>query len=170
MRSLFILRHAKSDWDDPMLADFDRPLAPRGRRAAPAMGAYMRAQGLIPELALCSTARRARETFALAAAALGDDIPVRFLRELYAATPGDLLHQVQQVSDRVHALLLVGHNPAIGQLAARLADSGEAETLRRLRTKYPTCALAVLQFDAGGWAHVSDGARLERFVRPSDLT
>ena len=170
MRSLLILRHAKSSWDDPRQIDFDRPLAPRGRRAAPVMGAYLRMEGLMPDLALCSSARRARETFALAAAEFDRDVPVHFLRELYAASPGDLLHQIGQVPDSVGRLLVVGHNPAVGQLAAALARTGDADARRRLREKYPTGALTVLTFDPGGWTDIAAGGRLERFVRPSDLT
>jgi phosphohistidine phosphatase len=174
MRSLFILRHAKSSWDDPRLADFDRPLAPRGRRAAAAMGAYLRTEGLILDLALCSTARRARETFAFVVVESEGDVPVHFLRELYAASPGDLLHQIGQVPDRVRRLLLVGHNPAVGQLAIALASGGDTDALKRLRTKYPTGALTMLTFHAGGWTDIATGGaaggRLERFVRPADLT
>ncbi|WP_119459562.1 histidine phosphatase family protein [Rhodospirillaceae bacterium SYSU D60014] len=169
MRSLFILRHAKSSWDDPRLADFDRPLAPRGRRAAAAMGAYLRTEGVTPDLALCSTARRARETFAFVSAESEGDVPVRFLRELYAASPGDLLHQIGQIPDSVRRLLLIGHNPAVGQLAIALASGGDADALKGLRAKYPTGALTMLTFDAGGWADITAGGRLERFVRPADL-
>lgn len=174
MRWLYILRHAKSSWDAPDLADFDRPLAPRGRRAAPRMGAYMRRHGLIPELALCSAARRARETFDLVAAELGLPVPVRFLPELYGAGPTDLLRHVRQTPDNIGRLLLVGHNPAIERLATAMAApatvGGNHEALPWLGKKYPTAALAVLAFEATRWADLAaGGGRLERFVKPSDL-
>lgn len=168
MKSLYILRHAKSDWPAG-LDDVDRPLAPRGRKAAPQMGALMKARGYAPDLVLCSTARRTRETCALLLDALGER-PVRYLEALYLASPAQLLRQIRQTDDEVDALLLVGHNPGVQSLALALAPEGDAEALAAVREKFSTGALAVLRLAAACWGDVAPGTgRLEAFVRPRDL-
>ncbi|HSR43247.1 MAG TPA: histidine phosphatase family protein [Longimicrobiales bacterium] len=170
MRTLYLLRHAKSSWDDSSLADHDRPLAPRGRRAAPSMGRYMQSERLVPELVLCSTAARTRATWALAAPFLGDDIPVEYDRELYGASAGTLLRVVRGLPDDVRRVLMVGHNPGWELFAAALAGDGDRGAIARMRRKFPTAALAVLESPAERWTGVeAGGCRLERFVRPKDL-
>jgi phosphohistidine phosphatase len=174
-KTLLLLRHAKSSWGDPALADFERPLNMRGQKAAPRMGAYLRKQGLEPELALCSAARRAVETWALAAAALtkSGTLPVstKHLRGLYLAPPSRILAALQRTPDEVERLLVVGHNPGMEHLALGLAGTGsEPKALHRLQVKYPTAALAELRFEAKRWQDVSPATgRLVRFVAPNDL-
>lgn len=170
MKSLYLLRHAKSSWDDPGLPDHDRPLAPRGRRAAPAMGAWMATEGLVPDLVLCSSSARTRETWDLMAPALGEDVAVEYSRIIYHANGHDLLDTVRGVEEGVGRLLVIGHAPSVEALARRLAAAGPAEELARMHRKYPTCALAVLAFDVAGWRDIpTRGGTLERFVRPRDL-
>src|SRR5690349_9772479 len=111
MRRLFLLRHAKSSWEDPDLADRDRPLAPRGRRAAKAIGEYVRREGIAPALVLCSSSRRTRET--LDRLGLGGGVPTLIEDELYGASARALLGRLQQVDDGVESVLLVAHNPGI---------------------------------------------------------
>ena len=168
MSQLFVLRHAKSSWDDPALGDHDRPLAPRGRRAAKAMAGHLRRERIAPDLVLCSSARRTRETLDLIAPALGDDVAVSVEADLYAASAGDLLERLRAVADDIESVMLIGHNPGLEQLALRLATSGD--DLPDMRRKFPTGALATLSF-AGGWRDLAPGsAELIDFVKPKQLT
>jgi len=170
MKRLYLLRHAKSDWADSDKVDEDRPLSPRGRRAAPAMGRYMRREGLVPALVLASTARRTEETWELLAPALKADVPVETSEKLYLASPARLLKSIRAVDDSISSLAIVGHNPGLQALALELTGNGEATAQARMATKYPTGALAIFDFDIDRWMDVAAaGGRLERFVVPRDL-
>ena len=160
-RMLFLLRHAKSSWDDPELRDHDRPLAPRGRRAAKLMAGHIRDEGIRPSLVLCSSAVRARQTLA----GVAPDGEVSVEQELYGASADDLLDRLRRVPDGVESVMLIGHNPAMQDLALTLAGGG-AEQVER---KFPTGALATLSF-AGEWSELAPGgAELVAFVRPKQL-
>ena len=161
-KRLFLLRHAKSSWDDPQLSDHDRPLAPRGHMAAKLMAEHLRQEGIRPSLVLCSSARRARET--LNEVAPGD---LRIERDLYGASEDELVERLQRVDDTVESTMVIGHNPGIHSLAVTLAGGG-AE-LGRIERKFPTGALATLAF-AGDWSELRPGcAELVAFVRPKEL-
>lgn len=165
---LWLLRHAKSSWHDADLADIDRPLAPRGERAARAMASYLDREGIRPQLVLCSPAARARGTLELVRPSLGEP-EVLVEPELYTFDREPLAERLQRVSDTVASAMLVGHNPAMQALAVWLARTGER--LEELRTKYPTGALAELELDAPTWAEVGAGsAILTRFVPPRELS
>jgi phosphohistidine phosphatase len=166
-KRLHLLRHAKSSWNEPELADHDRPLAGRGRRAADAMGRHLAASGVAPELVLCSTARRARETWERIEPSLAGT-PVRYEPELYGASAATLLERVRGVPDDVGSVMLVGHNPAMELLAADLACP--SPLLDDLVAKFPTAALASLDVAAASWRGLGDEcAELVAFVRPRDL-
>ena len=166
MSRLLVLRHAKSSWDDPELGDHDRPLAPRGRRAAKAMAEHLRREQVAPELVLCSSALRTRETLDLVSPALGD-AAVSVEEGLYAASADNLLARLRAVEDDVDSVMLVGHNPGLEQLALGLAGSGDE--LPEMQRKYPTGALATLDF-AGRWRDLAPGsAELTAFVKPKQL-
>ena len=171
MKRLFLLRHAKSSWDNPRLTDFDRPLNKRGRKAAARIGRYMAAERLLPELVLCSAARRAQDTWELTAKALGSEPSTKVYRSLYLASPARLLEVIRRQPSEVAALLMVGHNPGIATLVQRLAGPGsESAALGRAIEKYPTGALAELTFEAETWADLAlEGTRLRRYVVPRDL-
>lgn len=170
MPRLFLLRHAKSDRSDGSMDDHDRPLAPRGRRAAPAMAAYMESEGLVPRIVLCSTATRARETWKLMADRLGKDATVIYDEELYGASRPEILQVLDRLDDEASPALVVGHNPGIEVTARALADSGDGEALERMNAKFPTAALAVLEVDQRTWTELEGGCcSLERFVTPKDL-
>ena len=163
MHTLYLLRHAKSSWDDPALADHDRPLAPRGERAAGTMGEHMRSSEISPSLVLCSSAVRARQT--LERTSIEGD--VRIERGLYGASESDLLETLRRLPPEVESAMLIGHNPAMQELALMLAAEGPE--LRRIHGKFPTGALATLEFD-GDWSALGPhAARLVDFVRPKDL-
>jgi phosphohistidine phosphatase len=170
MKTLLLLRHAKSSWDQPELTDFQRPLAKRGRRAAPRVGTHMAETGMIPSLVLCSAARRARETWELLSETLDLDVPVEFREDIYHASPQSLLSLIRGVDDPAESLLLIGHNPAFEELAHVLADTGDPQSRAAMDRKFPTGALAVLDFPVGRWTDVGiGGGHLRKFVRPKDL-
>ena len=170
MKTLILLRHAKSDWSEPGLTDFDRPLAPRGIKAAPLVGRHLRGQKLDPDLVLCSSAQRARQTWELVAPELRDNPETRFMKTLYLASPSRLLAAIKRAPEGVQRLMLIGHNPGMENLAQRLIGGGKKKALKNLQSKFPTAAVAVIRFDAQDWARVGDGAgELTRFIRPKDL-
>jgi phosphohistidine phosphatase len=167
MKRLYLLRHAKSSWKDPAVADHDRPLSGRGRRAAAAIGRHLRAQGIEPELVLSSTAWRARETLERIEPALATPA-IRIEPELYRASAGTLLERLRGVADDVDSVMLIGHNPGLQRLALDLARRVPA--VRELEAKYPTAALATLEFADPSWQALERGtAELAGFVRPRDL-
>jgi phosphohistidine phosphatase len=164
---LWLLRHAKSSWDDPGLADEDRPLAPRGERAADRMRQYLEAENIAVDLVLCSSALRARQTLAHVLPALGTTA-VLIERALYTFDDDVLLDRLGHVSADVASVLLVGHNPAIHELAMKVAQGGERyEDLSR---KYPTAALAEIASPSGSWDSLADQpGELVRFVLPREV-
>lgn len=171
-RRLILLRHAKSAWPDDV-PDHERPLAPRGRRDAPAAGRWLSKSGYVPDRVLCSTARRTRETWQLAEENLGVHPQTVFEDRVYGGSSAELLDLARQTPEDVRTLLIVGHDPAMRELTLDLASEqpgdAEAEALGRVRVKYPTAAIAVLSF-SGGWAELSPGqARLADFVVPDDF-
>jgi phosphohistidine phosphatase len=168
-RQLLLLRHAKSAWPD--VADHERPLAPRGRRDAPVAGRWLRVAGQVPDRVVCSTARRARQTWQLAAAELDASPRVSFDQRVYGAAAGELLELARETAPKARTLLIVGHDPAMQQLTLALgsARAGDADALERVRVKFPTAAIAVLEF-TGTWQDLGPGqARLTNFVVPRDL-
>ncbi|WP_457581641.1 SixA phosphatase family protein [Ensifer canadensis] len=166
---LMLLRHAKSAWPDGV-PDHDRPLGERGRKAAPLIGADMKRNGLIPGLTIVSTARRARETWALVRDKLPLPIPTREARDIYEVGAPAILATIRGVDPDIRNLLVVGHNPGMEELAHLLAGSGRREALARMREKFPTAALAVLAFDGSSWEDLaSGGCRLVDFVTPRQL-
>jgi phosphohistidine phosphatase len=167
MKSLTLLRHAKSAWDDPVARDFDRPLNPRGRRAARAVGRKMKAEGLGFDLVLASPARRVVETLDEVAETFGP-LPATYDQRVYLASAETLLDLVHWTGDSVGRLLLVGHNPGMERLALRLARPHPLRS--EMEIKYPTATLAEIGFPADRWRDVTDGSGdLARFIRPRDL-
>ena len=198
MRRLMLLRHAKSD-RPPGIADHDRPLNRRGRDEAPLVGTYLAHNGLVPDRVLCSTSERTRETWELVAGSLEDTVapasasaaapsartaktarkkasrspkrpPVEFDARLYAAEPQTILALLRETPPKVHSLLIVGHNPGIHEAALALIASGDVEARERLHEKFPTSALAVIDFALDEWSklHARSG-RLDRFITPRQL-
>jgi phosphohistidine phosphatase len=167
-KRLFILRHAKSSWNDPGLDDHERPLAPRGRRAVAVLAEHLKADEIDPELVLCSSSRRTRET--LEGIRAGGKHVIE--PELYGASTDELLTRLRQVPDEVASVMVIGHNPAIQALVLRLASesgAGDRTALSQARAKFPTGALATLTFKSD-WSDLAPGcARLTAFVRPKAL-
>jgi len=169
MRRLMLLRHAKSNWPTGV-ADRDRPLAARGREAAPVMGRYLADELLLPDLVLISPARRTMETWELVAPMLPEKPATQYEPRIYEAKVGRLLDVVQAIEGDVRTMLMIGHNPGFADLAALLAGHGDRYAAARMSQKYPTCGLAVLDFAVGDWRDVAErGGRLDRFVTPASL-
>jgi phosphohistidine phosphatase len=170
MRRLMLLRHAKSDWSAGGQRDLDRILAPRGREVTPVIARYMVQHGLVADRVLVSHARRTRETWELLAPEFPKQPPFAYEPRLYEAAAKALLAVVRETASEVHTLLLVGHNPGLQELAAVLTGSGDAEARHRLMEKFPTAALAVLDFAIDDWSGVKPSSgRLDRFVTPRAL-
>jgi phosphohistidine phosphatase len=166
-RRLMLLRHAKSDWPD--VADHARPLAKRGRRDAPAVGRWLREHGYLPDVVVCSTARRTRQTWELIAPELGGSPSVTFEPRAYDASALTLLYLAQELPGRYRSALLIGHNPAISELANSLMPPPAEDGASPPRLSFPTAAVAVLEF-AGDWPALAPGeARLEAFTAPAEL-
>jgi phosphohistidine phosphatase len=166
VRSLYLLRHAKSSWDDPALADHERPLAPRGRRDGKLIAAHLRSKGIAPELVLCSSAARTQVTLESIRPALGD-AAVSVEDGLYGASAHELLGRLRAVPDEAASVLVIGHNPGLHELALALAAPGGERD--RLREKFPTAALATLELP-GDWASLAPGAAtLAAYVVPKEL-
>ena len=168
--TLILFRHAKSSWEDPDLADFDRPLNERGQETAPRIGEWLKDEKLVPDLVLVSAARRSRETWTLAAPALEGSVPVRVETELYHADPSVILDRIRSTGAGVQRLMVIGHNPGLESLARGLVQEGRKKQLRRMYEKFPTGAVAVIDFSADDWATVEPGSgTLRVFMRPKDL-
>lgn len=169
MRRLLLLRHGKADRHSAG-GDRERPLTKRGEEDARRMGEYLVRQKLTPELAVASNARRAKRTLDLVLQAFPTHVTHLIENTIYMATADHLLHILRQTPDKIATLLAVGHNPGFAELAISLAGSGDAQDIARLRSKFPTAALAVLDFEAEHWAGVGQGAgRLVHLVTPAEL-
>lgn len=171
MRTLTLFRHAKSSWADSSLDDFDRPLASRGEEAAPRMGAFLAGRGLIPDLVLCSTSRRTRQTLDLAFGAAQPQPKTQFLDDLYHATVPALLAIIRAAPPETRHLMLVGHNPGLQELALHLIGGGDPAGRRAIARKFPTAAVVVMRFDAPNWAAIGPGGgNLAIFMTPKQLS
>jgi phosphohistidine phosphatase len=169
MKSLTLLRHAKSGWDDGVARDFDRPLNPRGRRAARTVGEKMKAEALAFDMVLASPARRVVETIEEVETAFGP-LEAGFDERLYLASPTTLLDIVHGSGDGFESLLLVGHNPGLEALALLLTAKGDGALRAEVEIKYPTGTLAEIRFGAERWRDIRGGTgELVRFIRPRDL-
>jgi phosphohistidine phosphatase len=167
-RRLWLLRHAKSSWDDPTLGDEDRPLAPRGHRAVAALARYLATEAIHPALVLCSSGLRARQTLAGVLPMLGGNLQVAIERELYTLDAGSVLARLQRVDDDIPSVMVVGHNPALQTLALTLASGGPAR--ERAAEKLPTGALVTIELPDAPWARLAEGGgRLVEVVAPRDL-
>ena len=168
MHTLYLLRHAKSSWSDPTLADRERPLAPRGRRDAKRIAEHLVRLGIEPDLILCSPAERTRQTLEQVSAALGANPTLRLEAGLYAASADELLERIRVVPEDVASVMLIGHNPGLQDLALALASAGPG--LARLKAKFPTAALATLTLPKATWSQTSEAdAVLAAYVVPNQL-
>ena len=170
LRVLYLLRHAKSSWQDNSLKDKDRPLNPRGIKSCQLMAGLCQQRGVQPDRILVSDALRTTQTYEHLARAASLQAEPRFDGALYRAGAGDLLRYLAEVEDQQRSVLLIGHNPALHDLALLLARKGRTEDLDRLESKFPTCALAEIHLALDHWRDIGtcDG-RLVHFDIPKAL-
>ena len=168
MKILYVLRHAKSDWGDSSLEDFDRPLNARGKKAAKAIGGELRKRKIKPDLVLASPAVRALQTIGRVEDGYGSKFDVEHEPRIYGCEPETLVDLIKSAPDDVHRLLIVGHNPGLQDLVVKLSRPGEL--LDEATEKFPTAALAEIRFDTKSWNEIASGQGiLECLVRPRDL-
>jgi phosphohistidine phosphatase len=169
MKTLYLLRHAKSSWQDAGLADRDRPLNDRGVVDARAMGAVIAARPRLPDLVLCSTATRTRQTIDLVLPALEPRPDIRYLDELYMASAQRLLKIVREIEESVECAMLIGHNEGLHDFARLMAGAGDLDTLQRLVAKLPTAGFVHLDLGDRIWAYaVPKCGQLEAFATPRE--
>lgn len=162
MKTLLILRHAKSDWSNSQLSDHDRPLNDRGKYDAPRMGAWLEQQNIVPELIISSTAERALTTAEMVAQACDFAGELRTTRDFYLAGPPAYIETLNGLSDGYERVMIVGHNPGMEELLSLLTDQDRPLT---------TANVAVVELPITSWGELSifsDG-RLQHHWRPKDL-
>lgn len=159
---IYLFRHAKSSWDDPALADFDRPLNKRGEKAAPLMGKVMRARDVCPSIIYCSPSKRTRQTAKLAMKKAGfDEAEIVFENGLYHATTDGLTDVIKKIDDLLGEAMLIGHNPGLSELVYLLTGVEES---------FPTAALACIRLNIAHWKDVRSGCgKIEWIVRPREV-
>ncbi|TYC65020.1 histidine phosphatase family protein [Stappia sp. BW2] len=167
---LLLFRHAKSDWGDPNLDDIDRPLNGRGKTASVRMARYMQEQGLKPNQILCSTAQRTRETLARLLPTLTQETQIHLVSDLYQQSEDNYAGLIRRYGGRAQNVMVIGHNPATQDTALDLIGTESSGALTDIQEKFPTGALAVIDFDIADWSELQPGTgHLERFVKPRDL-
>ena len=170
VNTLHLLRHAKSSWDDATVLDHDRPLAPRGARAARLIADYLSSAGVDPALVLCSPARRTVETLDALRPVISETAAVSIEPELYGADASEILEMLRTVDPQIGEVLVIGHNPGLQDLAIDLAGDEDGGLVEALRSKFPTCAMATFGVQVG-WVDLGSGhAHLTHFVTPRELS
>lgn len=170
MKRLYLLRHAKSDWANPNLADIDRPLNERGIKISQRLGALFQDMSIHPDLILCSPARRTRQTLSFIQEGTGEDYPVKYDAGLYEGRASDIEAIIRAVPEDVDELMVIGHNPGLETLAHQLMAGGQSKPLLKLHEKFPTGGLAILSFSITTWADlVADTGSLIDFIVPREL-
>ncbi|WP_033067099.1 SixA phosphatase family protein [Thalassospira australica] len=170
MKTLLLLRHAKSSWADPGRADHDRELNRRGEKAAPFMGRYLRQHELVPDLIWCSTAARAVQTLGLLGRDFAIHADVIYNEDLYMANDRVLLENLHHTYEDASQVMIVGHNPGLEMFAHALYAGGNDAARDTMVRKYPTCALVHFEFDVEHWRDIALGTgRLIDFIKVKDL-
>ncbi len=169
-RSLYVMRHAKSSWKDSSVPDFERPLAPRGEKAARRMARRLARTLPLPELVLCSPATRAVQTYQPIAKLLGNSVEVQIEEGLYGASGTELLARLRALPDEVQSVLLIGHNPGVQDLLIELVSDGDPARLDAVRAGFPTCALATIRVTSR-WSELGPStAFVEDLLTPTALS
>ena len=170
MKTLTLLRHAKSGWNDPVTRDFDRPLNPKGRRAATMIGRHLRSLDIAFDHVVASPAIRVVETLGEVATGYGRALDAVWDRRIYLASSATLLDLVRELPASVSRVLLVGHNPGLEDLVLQLVPDCQDLLRDAVEAKYPTASIAELGLPIDDWAQAAPaGATLARFIRPRDL-
>ena len=170
-KRLYILRHAKAETGSPSQDDHERGLVEQGFAACDVMGKYIKNQAIVPALILCSTAKRALETWKLVKNSSKINAPEEVTDRLYLASANEILGQLASMPETVDSVMIVGHNPGLHQLCLALAKKGDEGLFDRLHLKFPTCALASIDLGEVAWRDIasSDGV-LKAFITPRILS
>jgi phosphohistidine phosphatase len=168
VKTLYLLRHAKSDWGDQGLDDHERPLAPRGIRACGALGPHLSTL-TPPEIAWCSSATRTQETFALTREHWQTEPSLEVTPELYLAGPSEILRVLRKTPAAIERALVIGHLPGLALLALDLTREDGSDARERAQRKFPTGALATIEIPMKSWNLAWGCARLTQFVTPREL-
>jgi phosphohistidine phosphatase len=170
VRRLFLFRHAKAQRPEPGVEDRARVLVERGRKDSVRMGAYLAADGLVPDRVLISPSARTQETWKFTASAFSSTPVAVTVEQLYEATPRAVIAVIQETPAEAHALLVIGHNPELHELALMLVASGNADACKLLKEKLPTAGLVIMDFAFDDWRKLRrQSGRLERYVTPKVL-
>ncbi len=170
MKKVILLRHGKSSWDDPALDDHDRPLNPRGRAAAPVIGEWLAHRKHVPDLVLCSSSKRTRQTVKGMKSAMPTLPEPVIERQLYHASPCDMRERLTKLPKDVDTVLLVGHQPGLGSLVRKLSNGSESRRCKRAFEHFPTAAAAVLELDVEDWSELEyEKASFVDFAKPREL-
>jgi phosphohistidine phosphatase len=170
LKTLTLLRHAKSSWDDPSLDDFNRPLNERGWKAARRMGHELKSRDMSFDLVLASTAARVRETIDGLQEKYDFGAPIQFEPRMYGASTDELLSLIRALPESVHAPLLVGHNPGLERLIVELTRDDKGGLRRRVAGKFPTTSLAVIELPADRWPDIASGSgTIADLILPKEL-
>jgi phosphohistidine phosphatase len=170
MKTLILLRHAKSSWKDEALADINRPLSKRGLQDGKVIARYLAENGIAPEQILCSPAQRTKATLELLQPAFAASRPIRYEKGIYMAEAPVLLRRLRRLADSLMSVMVIGHNPGLQALALLLTEGHEDPLRSDLSLKYPTGSLAVIACAAEHWPELKPGCgHLSAFIRPKDL-
>jgi len=173
MKTIFLLRHAKSSWTDPGSDDFDRQLNKRGKQNAAQMGSYLTENSLFPDVILCSAAARAQETLSLIRPYLPENQTLKVINELYLASAVTIVKFIEQIEETANSVMIIAHNPGLHELALNLAgreNIGISTLVNRVMQKYPTGALVTATSESQNWANLTQSTTsLVDFVCPKDL-
>ncbi len=170
MKTVFLLRHAKSSWKDMALADIDRPLNKRGKAAAKQMRDHIAREAWLPAQVLCSPAKRTRETLDHILDAFGEAVPVRFEKAIYMAEAPALLRRLRRLADSLGSVMIIGHNPGLEHFALMLTDAEDTLLRREMAAKFPTGSLAVIACEIDHWTELKPACgHLQSFLRPKDI-
>lgn len=170
MRTLILYRHAKSDWADPALSDKQRPLAERGKKAAPVMAEYLASNDLLPDRILCSSSQRTRETMMPLISKLVGEPEILLLHQAYTDGDTDYLNLIRKHGGNASRLMVIGHNPATEVSAAAFSKEGSGPQWDDLRYKYPSGGIAVVNFEIEDWSQLDfKTGSFVSFTKPRDL-
>jgi phosphohistidine phosphatase len=171
MKRLTLLRHAKSDWDDPVARDFDRPLNRRGEKAALLVGRYAQAKAMVFDHLVASPAARVMQTLDVFFEGFGQTVETQWDRRIYLASPATLIDVIRDLPESIDSALMAGHNPGLEELILDLVPDDGASRLREdVEVKFPTASLAVIDLAVDRWSDVADNVgTLVSFTRPRDL-
>jgi phosphohistidine phosphatase len=170
MKKVILLRHAKSSWDDPGVEDHDRPLSKRGRASAPLIARWLSQRRHVPDMVLCSSSARTRETVDRMRKAIPKLPEPVVERELYHASPCTMRDRLARLPRECDTIMLVGHNPGLGSLVRKMSNGRENRRCRRAYEHFPTGAAAVLELDVEDWSKVDfNQARFVDFAVPREL-